>query len=106
MYGRYDSNVAGSAAVDYLEQRGDVDQDRLAVMGVSLGGVLRPPCGGLRETFQGMCGLGSHLGLSRHVEEPSGEGLQDVPSVPGEHINWMLGVDNIQEALRSWNRGR
>src|SRR6202046_2003871 len=35
---RYDTNVAGTAAGNYLGTRADVDKDRIGIMGISLGG--------------------------------------------------------------------
>lgn len=42
LYGRHDSEVWASAAVDYLETRADVDVDKIGMMGVSLGGYFAP----------------------------------------------------------------
>ena len=59
MTARYDSNVAGSAAVDYLEKREDVDKDRIAVMGVSLGGYFAPRCAAFEKRFKACVAWGA-----------------------------------------------
>ncbi len=42
LFGRYDFEVPVSAGVDYLVTRPDVDPDRIALMGLSMGGYLAP----------------------------------------------------------------
>jgi dipeptidyl aminopeptidase/acylaminoacyl peptidase len=100
MPGRHDSNVAGTAAVDYLETRADVDKHRLAVMGVSLGGYHAPRCAAFEKRFKACVAWGAqydyHAVWKRRIESAFKTSL----SVPGEHINWFLGVDTIEEALK------
>lgn len=97
---RYDYDVAGSAAVDYLETREDVDKDRIAVMGISLGGYYAPRCAAFEKRFKACVGWGGiydyHATWKRRIEK----GFQTALSVPGEHINWVLGVETFDEALK------
>jgi len=61
MTARYDSNVAGSAAIDYLEKREDVDKDRIAVMGVSLGGYYAPRAAAFEKRFMACVAPGARF---------------------------------------------
>jgi dipeptidyl aminopeptidase/acylaminoacyl peptidase len=100
MPARYDTNVAGTAAVDYLATRRDVDKDRLAVMGVSLGGYYAPRAAAFEPRFKACVSWGAiwdyHATWKKRVEKA----FQASLSVPGEHIMWVLGVDNIEAALK------
>ena len=100
MPARYDSNIAGSAAIDYLERREDVDRERIAVMGVSLGGYFAPRAAAFEKRFRACVAWGAqydyHAVWKRRVEAAFKTSL----SVPGEHIIWFLGVDTIEEALK------
>jgi len=100
MPARYDTNVAGTAAVDYLIARRDVDKKRLAVMGVSLGGYYAPRAAAFEPRFKACVSWGAiwdyHATWKKRVEKA----FQASLSVPGEHIMWVLGVDNIDAALK------
>jgi dipeptidyl aminopeptidase/acylaminoacyl peptidase len=100
MPARYDTNVAGTAAVDYLATRRDVDKDRLAVMGVSLGGYYAPRAAAFEPRFKACVSWGAiwdyHATWKKRVEKA----FQASLSVPGEHIMWVLGIDNIDDALK------
>jgi dipeptidyl aminopeptidase/acylaminoacyl peptidase len=100
MPARHDTNVAGTAAVDYLATRRDVDKDRLAVMGISLGGYYAPRAAAFEPRFKACVSWGAiwdyHATWKKRVEKA----FQASLSVPGEHIMWVLGVDNIDAALK------
>jgi alpha-beta hydrolase superfamily lysophospholipase len=101
MTARYDSNVAGSAAVDYLERREDVDKDRIAVMGVSLGGYFAPRCAAFEKRFKACVAWGAiydwHARFKIRLEKAfKGASL----SVPAEHYAWFFGVDSMEEVLK------
>jgi dipeptidyl aminopeptidase/acylaminoacyl peptidase len=97
---RYDYDVAGSAAVDYLETRKDVDKDRLGVMGISLGGYYASRCAAFEKRFKACVAWGAiydyHATWKRRIEM----GVTKTLSVPPEHINWVFGVENFDEALK------
>ncbi|MBV8837461.1 MAG: alpha/beta hydrolase [Alphaproteobacteria bacterium] len=100
MPARFDSNVAGTAAVNYLETRRDVDRERLAVMGISLGGYYAPRAAAFEPRFKACVSWGAiwdyHATWQKRIEKAFNASL----SVPGEHINWVLGVDNLDAALK------
>ena len=96
---RYDYDVAGSAAVDYLETRPDVDADRLGVMAVSLGGYYAPRCASKEHRFKACVAWGAiwdyHATWKKRIDAAFNSSL----SVPSHHITWILGVDTLDEAL-------
>jgi dipeptidyl aminopeptidase/acylaminoacyl peptidase len=59
MPARFDSNAAGTAAVNYLQTRSDVDRDRLAVMGISLGGYYAPRAVAFEPRFKACVSWGA-----------------------------------------------
>jgi dipeptidyl aminopeptidase/acylaminoacyl peptidase len=100
MPARFDSNVAGTAAVNYLETRRDVDRERLAVMGISLGGYYAPRAAAFEPRFKACVSWGAiwdyHATWQKRVDKAFKASL----SVPGEHIMWVLGVDSLDAALK------
>lgn len=96
---RYDYEVAGTAAVDYLETRKDVDPNRLAVMGVSLGGYYAPRCAAYERRFKACVAWGAiydyYATWKRRIESLKKSSL----SVPGDHIKWILDVESFEAAL-------
>jgi dipeptidyl aminopeptidase/acylaminoacyl peptidase len=96
---RYDYEVAGSAAVDYLESRGDVDKNRVGVMGISLGGYYASRCGAFEKRFKASVAWGAiydyHATWKKRIEV----GFKDTNSMPAEHLFWILGVKSVEEAL-------
>jgi dipeptidyl aminopeptidase/acylaminoacyl peptidase len=100
MPARYDTNVAGTAAVDYLVTRRDVDKERLAVMGVSLGGYYAPRAAAFEPRFKACVSWGAIWDYHATWKKRVDKAFQASLSVPGEHIMWVLGVDNIEDALK------
>jgi dipeptidyl aminopeptidase/acylaminoacyl peptidase len=100
MPARYDTNVAGTAAVDYLATRRDVDKDRLAVMGISLGGYYAPRAAAFEPRFKACVSWGAIWDYHATWKKRVDKAFQASLSVPGEHIMWVLGVTNIDAALK------
>jgi dienelactone hydrolase len=105
MYARPDSNVAGSAAIDYLEKRDDVDKDRIAVMGISLGGYYAPRAAAFEKRFKACVAWGAvydmHALWMKRLEKLRTEKVsKPALSVPAEHLTWFMGVENFEEALK------
>ena len=96
---RPDYEVAGTAALEYLGTRSDVDPARVGVMGVSLGGDYAPRCASLEPRFKACVAWGAiwdyHATWKRRIEASFRTSL----SVPGHHITWILGVDTLEQAL-------
>lgn len=96
---RFDYERAGSAALDYLEGRDDVDAGRAGVIAISLGGYYAPRCASLDPRFRACVAWGAiwdyHATWQRRIESNFAGSL----SVPGHHITWVLGVETLDEAL-------
>jgi len=97
---RHDYDVAGSACIDYLETRSDVDAKRIAVVANSLGGYYAPRCASMEPRFAACVAWGAiwnyHDTWKKRVEAAFNAAM----SVPGHHITWILGVDTVEEALQ------
>ena len=50
-YLRHDYEAAGSACIDYLEKRDDVDSKKIGVVAISLGGYYSPRCASMEPRF-------------------------------------------------------
>ncbi len=98
-YLRPDYEVAGSACIDYLEQRAGVDPKRIAVVANSLGGYYAPRCAAMEPRFAACVAWGAiwdyHATWKRRVDAAFNASM----SVPGHHIMWILGVDTLDAAL-------
>jgi dienelactone hydrolase len=96
---RYDYEVAGSACLDYLETRPDVDAKRVGVMAISLGGYYAPRCAAMEPRFKACIAWGAiwdyHATWKKRIDAKFKTSL----SVPGHHISWILGVETLEEAL-------
>ena len=97
---RHDYEVAGSAALDYLTTRADVDPRRVGVMAVSLGGYYAPRCASMDARFKACIAWGAiwdyHATWKRRIES----GFRASMSVPGHHIMWITGASSPEEALK------
>jgi dipeptidyl aminopeptidase/acylaminoacyl peptidase len=105
MPARYDTNVAGTAAINYLETRADVDKERIGIMGISLGGYYSARAAAFEPRFKACVSWGAiwdyHAVWQRRVDKAFKGSL----SVPGDHIMWVLGVSSLDaaiEKLRDW----
>ena len=92
----------GTAALDYLLQRDDVDPDRIGVMAISLGGYYAPRAAALEQRFACCIAWGAQWDYyktwaDRFDRLDRGE-LPSL-SVPPEHLQWILGVDSRAEAM-------
>lgn len=96
---RYDYEVAGTAAYEYLAKRPDIATDRIGVMAISLGGYYAPRCASKEPRFAACVAWGAiwdyHATWKRRVEAA----YQTSLSVAGDHIAWVLGVESIDEAI-------
>ncbi|MFQ5861209.1 MAG: alpha/beta hydrolase family protein [Dehalococcoidia bacterium] len=97
---RYDYELAGSAAFDYLETHSEIDAQRIAVMGISLGGYYAPRCAAKEPRFAACVAWGAiwdyHAIWKRRIEAAYNTAL----SVPAHHITWVFQVNTIEEVLQ------
>jgi hypothetical protein len=99
LYLRPEYELAGSAAMDYLEGRPDVDAGRVGVLAISLGGYYAPRVAGLEQRYRACVAWGAqwdyHAVWRRRLER----NFRTQLSVPPQHIGWVLGVDTIDAAM-------
>ena len=98
---RHDYEVAGSAAVNYLETRKDIDPNRIGIVALSLGGYFAPRCAAYDSRFKACVIWGAlwdyHETWRRRIERLKTASL----SVPPHHLLWVTGTDNYDDALRA-----
>jgi dienelactone hydrolase len=97
---RYDYEKAGSACIDYLEQRADVDPKRIGIVAISLGGYYAPRCASLEPRFAACIAWGAIWDYYGTWKKRIDAGFKASMSVPGHHIMWILGVDSLDAALK------
>jgi dienelactone hydrolase len=99
-YLRHDYEVAGSACIDWLEKRNDVDPKKIGVVAISLGGYYSPRMASMDHRFAACIAWGAiwdyHATWKKRIDAQFKTSL----SVPGHHITWILGVDTLDEALK------
>ena len=100
MHLRHDFEVAGSAALDYLTLRDDVDMDRVGIVAMSLGGYYAPRCAAMDKRFKACVAWGAiwdyHDMWVRRLEKIKQAALP----VPADHLLWACGVKTYDEALK------
>jgi dienelactone hydrolase len=97
---RYDYEKAGSACIDYLEQRADVEANRIGIVAISLGGYYAPRCASLEPRFAACIAWGAIWDYYSTWKKRIDAGFKASMSVPGHHIMWILGVDSLDAALK------
>jgi len=99
-YLRHDYEVAGSACIDWLEKRDDVDPKKIGVVAISLGGYYSPRMASMDDRFAACIAWGAiwdyHATWKKRIDAQFKTSL----SVPGHHITWILGVKTLGEALQ------
>ncbi len=99
---RYDYEVAATACVDYLGGRRDVDASRLGIMALSMGGYYAPRCAAFEKRFKACVSWGAHYDYHalwvkrRKVLEAGGDRV----SAPKGHLQWVLGVETMDQAIQ------
>lgn len=98
---RYDFEVAGTAAYEYVAQRPEVDPGRVAIAGVSMGGYLAPRACAFEPRYAACVAWGGHYDyheswVRRRREMESG-GTR--VSAPHFHLMWVLGVPDMDAAM-------
>lgn len=99
---RHDWEVPARAALDYLCSRDDVDPDRIAIMGISMGGYFAPRAAAFEPRFAACVCWGGHYDYHAVWEQRRREferGGSRV-SAPFFHLLWVLGVEDMDAAMR------
>lgn len=97
---RHDYEKAGSACIDYLEKRPDVDAKRIGIIAISLGGYYAPRCASLEPRFAACIAWGAIWDYCATWKKRIDAGFKASMSVPGHHIMWILGATSLDEALK------
>ena len=98
---RYDYEVAGSACIDFLEQRDDVDAKKIGIVAISLGGYYAPRCAALDHRYAACIAWGAQWDYHATWKKRIDARFKTSLSVPGHHIMWILGVDTLDAALQT-----
>jgi dipeptidyl aminopeptidase/acylaminoacyl peptidase len=96
---RHDYEAAGSACIDYLEKRDDVDSKKIGVVAISLGGYYAPRCASMEPRFAACIAWGAIWDYYATWKKRIDAQFKTSLSVPGHHIMWILGVDTLENAL-------
>jgi dienelactone hydrolase len=98
---RHDYEIAGSACVDFLESRADVDPKKIGIVAVSLGGYYAPRCAAMEPRFAACIAWGAQWDYYATWKKRIDASFRTSLSVPGHHITWILGVDSLDAALKA-----
>ncbi len=98
---RHDYEAAGSACIDFLEKRADVDPKKIGVVAISLGGYYAPRCAAMEPRFAACIAWGAQWDYYATWKKRIDAAFKTSLSVPGHHIMWILGVDSLDAALRA-----
>lgn len=94
-----DTERWAGAAVDWLEQRADVDADRIGAMGWSLGGYYAPRAAAIEKRFRLCVAWGAnHEWGQVQQRRRRNEGENPVPHY-WHHVMWVWGQDDVDEFL-------
>jgi dienelactone hydrolase len=100
LYLRHDYEVAGSACIDWLEQRPDVNPKRIGIVAISLGGYYAPRCAAMEPRFAACIAWGAQWDYHATWKKRIDASFTTSLSVPGHHIEWIMGAKSLDEALK------
>jgi dienelactone hydrolase len=95
---RPDYEVPAGCFIDYLETRDDVDTERIAVMGVSLGGYYSPRAAAFEPRIKACVAWGAILDYGATWKR-RWETRSDAVPVPFHQLPWVMGTDTMEAAL-------
>lgn len=99
---RYDYEVAGRAAYDYVAGRTEVDSDRVAIMGYSFGGYYAPRIAAYDERYAACIAFGAmHWDMPGWVSEIKDNVSRDPKSSATSNfqVPWVFGAADLDEAI-------
>ena len=103
IHARYDYEVAGTAAYDYVASRPDVDPKRVAIMAYSIGGYYAPRVAAFEKRYAALVAWGVIFDYHA-VWQKRLEALKTVPahSQAASHFQlpWVLGVPDMDAAMK------
>jgi dipeptidyl aminopeptidase/acylaminoacyl peptidase len=99
-YLRHDYEAAGSACVDWLEKRADVNPKKIGIVAISLGGYYAPRCAAMEPRFAACIAWGAQWDYHETWKKRVAASFKTALSVPGHHIEWILGAKSLDDALK------
>lgn len=96
---RHDYEVAGSAALDWLSGRPEVDAGRVGVMALSLGGYYASRSASMEPRFAACVAWGAIWDYHRIWRERIEAAFARQLPVPGDHLAWSTGTGSAADAL-------
>ncbi len=95
----YDTERWGTPAWEYLASRDDVDEKKIGMFGLSLGGYYAPRAAA-NEPRYALCAVmgANHLWGQRQEERLQKEGENPVPHY-WDHVMWVWGKDNMEDFM-------
>ncbi|OGL69574.1 MAG: hypothetical protein A3J27_08500 [Candidatus Tectomicrobia bacterium RIFCSPLOWO2_12_FULL_69_37] len=100
LYLRHDYEVAGSAALDYLEGRRDVNAKRAAIMALSAGGYYAPRAASMDRRYKACVAWGAIWDYHATWKKRLAAYGTSLHAVPDHHIYWIMNAKSTEEALR------
>lgn len=101
LHSRYDSEVAGTAAYEFVARREDVDPDRVAIMAYSAGGYYAPRMAAFEKRYSALVAWGAHYDyhavwqkrweMMRKSERKQATSHFQLP--------WVLGTPDMESAM-------
>ncbi|MED5579215.1 MAG: alpha/beta fold hydrolase [Nitrospinota bacterium] len=101
---RYDYEVAGSAALDYLEKRSDVNYEKVAIVAPSLGGYYASRTASMEKRFKACVAWGAIWDYYATWKRRIDAAFKSQLPVPGHHLTWSFNVKTLDEALEKLER--
>ena len=99
-YLRHDYEAAGSAALDYLETRGDVNAGKAAVVAISLGGYYAPRIASMERRYKACVAWGACWDYHATWKKRVAASMKTELSVPGHHIMWVFNTKNYEDTFK------
>jgi fermentation-respiration switch protein FrsA (DUF1100 family) len=101
---RYDYEVAGTAAYDYVSSRPEVDASRIAIMAYSLGGYYAPRIAAFEHRYAACVVFGSCAWDLRAKQIERKQLIENDPKKTSQssfQFPWVLGVDNMEQVIEA-----
>ena len=98
---RYDYEVPGTAAYEYVAARPDVDPKRVAIMAYSAGGYYAPRAAAFEQRYAACVAWGPHFDYHAVWEKRWAAMKKDHNSVATSHFQlpWVLGTKDMDSAM-------
>jgi alpha-beta hydrolase superfamily lysophospholipase len=99
---RYDYEVAGTAAYNYVTERAEVDPKKVVVMGYSFGGYYAPRVAAFEKRYAGCVAFGAmHWNMEEWVDGIRRAARSDVKSSAQSHfqVPWVFGARDLDHAV-------